>query len=82
MKKKTKQQALLTLGSLVVGTATKSLASFIWKKVKGVNPPKNPAHADVRMGEALSWAITLAVVTGLVRTFYRKKITEKFALEA
>lgn len=81
MNKRNKQQALLTLGSLVVGAATKSLISFIWKKVKGANPPANPAHSEVKMGEALSWTITLAVVTGLVRTFYRKKITERFSLD-
>lgn len=81
MKKKNKQQILVTLGSLIVGVGTKSLVSYLWTKMRGNKPPDNPAHSDVRMGEALSWTITLAIVTGLVRTFYRKKITEKFALD-
>jgi hypothetical protein len=80
MKQKQKN-ILFTVGSLAVGLATKSLVKFLWTKARGNPPPLNPAHAGVSMIEAIGWAVTLAVVTGLTRTFYRKKISEKYAID-
>ena len=81
MKNKTVQKILFTMGSLAVGAATKSLVSFIWTRVRGNEPPSNPAHSDVKMSEALGWTLSLALVASLAKTFYRKKVTEKLALD-
>jgi hypothetical protein len=38
-----------------------------WRLSTGKTPPKNPAHPDVSMGEAVMWATLSGVTVGLAR---------------
>jgi len=44
-----------------------------WKVATGKNPPANPAHPDVSMGEAVAWATVSGVAVGLARMFASRK---------
>jgi len=72
----------------VYGLAATTAATFAvrkamnatWKVSTGKPPPKNPAHPDVSIGEAVAWASFSGVAVGLARmmasrqaaNYYRK----------
>ena len=65
----------------VYGLAATTLATILarkalnttWKVSTGKTPPKNPAHPDVSMGEAVAWAILSGVAVGLARMVASRK---------
>lgn len=44
-----------------------------WKVSTGKTPPKNPAHPDVSIGEAVAWAMLSGVAVGLARMLASRK---------
>lgn len=44
-----------------------------WKVATGKQPPQNPAHPDVSIGEAVAWATVSGVVVGLARMLASRK---------
>jgi len=44
-----------------------------WKISTGKAPPKNPAHPDVSMAEAVTWATLSGVAVGLARMLAARK---------
>ena len=70
----------------VFGLATTTLATIVtrkalnttWKVSTGKVPPKNPAHPDVSMGEAVAWATTSGVAVGLARMLASRKAAEYY----
>jgi hypothetical protein len=69
------------LGATVLATmVARKAMNTSWKLATGKNPPQNPAHPDVSLGEAVAWAIVSGVAVGLARmlasrkaaTYYRK----------
>ena len=44
-----------------------------WKVSTGKAPPKNPAHPDVSIGEAVAWATLSGVAVGLARMVASRK---------
>ena len=60
--------------------AARKAMNATWKVSTGKPPPKNPAHPDVSIGEAVAWATFSGVAVGLARmmasrqaaNYYRK----------
>lgn len=62
------------LAATVLATmAARKAMTTSWKVATGKNPPQNPAHPDVSMGEAVAWATVSGVAVGLARMFASRK---------
>ena len=74
-----KAWSLLGLGATVGATmfARKALKTT-WKVSTGKNPPINPEHPDVSMGEAVAWATVSGVAVGLARLFATRKAADYY----
>ncbi len=44
-----------------------------WKVATGKNPPQNPAHPDVSLGEAFAWATFSGIAVGVARMLASRK---------
>ena len=64
-----------TVGATIA--ARKALTST-WKVATGKNPPVNPAHPDVSIGEAVAWATVSGVAVGLARMLASRKAAEYY----
>ena len=64
-----------TLGATMV--ARKAMA-LTWKVSTGKQPPVNPEHPDVSMGEAALWAVVSGVAVGLARMLAGRKAAEYY----
>jgi hypothetical protein len=51
-----------TLGATV---AARKAMTATWKLSTGKQPPTNPEHPDVSLGEAVAWAVASGVAVGL-----------------
>ena len=49
-----------------------------WKVSTGKTPPKNPAHPDVSLGEAVAWASLSGLAVGLARMAASRKAAEYY----
>lgn len=49
-----------------------------WKVATGKNPPQNPAHPDVSIGEAMAWAAASGVAVGLARMFASRRAADYY----
>ncbi|HET6699556.1 MAG TPA: DUF4235 domain-containing protein [Nocardioidaceae bacterium] len=49
-----------------------------WKVSTGKTPPKNPAHPDVSLGEAVAWAALSGVAVGLARMVASRKAADYY----
>jgi hypothetical protein len=59
--------------TLVAGMAARKAMTTSWKLATGKQPPQNPAHPDVSVGEAVAWAAVSGVAVGLARMFASRK---------
>ena len=64
-----------TMGATVL--ARKAL-NATWKLSTGKTPPKNPAHPDVSMSEAVAFAALSGVAVGLARMLASRKAAEYY----
>jgi hypothetical protein len=64
-----------TLGATM---AARKALSATWKLSTGKQPPSNPEHPDVSMGEAVSWAIASGVAVGLARMLASRKAADYY----
>jgi hypothetical protein len=64
-----------TVGAAIV--ARKALTTT-WKVSTGKNPPANPAHPDVSIGEAVAWAAVSGLAVGLARMLASRKAAEYY----
>ena len=44
-----------------------------WRAATGKNPPANPADPDVKLGEAVAWAVVSGTAIGLARMLASRK---------
>ena len=44
-----------------------------WKVSTGKNPPENPADPDVKVGEAVAWAVVTGALVALARMFAQRR---------
>jgi hypothetical protein len=67
------------LGATVVaGIAARKAMTTSWKLATGKNPPANPAHPDVSLGEAAAWAAVSGVAVGLARMLASRKAADYY----
>jgi len=67
------------LGATVVaGIAARKAMTTSWKVATGKNPPQNPEHPDVSIGEAVAWAALSGVAVGLARMLASRKAAEYY----
>jgi len=64
-----------TLGATLV--ARKAI-SATWKVSTGKQPPSNPEHPDVSMGEAVAWATVSGVAVGLARMLAGRQVADYY----
>ena len=71
-----------TIYGLVATMAATILArkalNATWKLSTGKTPPKNAAHPDVSMGEAITWAAVSGVAVGLARMLASRKAADYY----
>jgi Protein of unknown function (DUF4235) len=65
----------LTLGATI---AARKAMTATWKISTGKQPPSNPEHPDVSMGEAAAWAVVSGVAVGLARMLAGRKAAEYY----
>ncbi|MGJ8697939.1 MAG: DUF4235 domain-containing protein [Verrucomicrobiaceae bacterium] len=70
--KSTPSKSLLLIGAgliapILAARAARSLAGAGYHAVTHEAPPKNPAHPDVELKEAVLWAVIAGAVGGLAR---------------
>lgn len=66
---------LATVGASMV--ARKAMTTS-WKVATGKEPPQNPAHPDVSIGEAVAWASASGVAVGLARMLASRKAADYY----
>jgi hypothetical protein len=49
-----------------------------WKLSTGKQPPSNPEHPDVSIGEAAAWAVVSGMAVGLARMFATRKAADYY----
>jgi hypothetical protein len=64
-----------TLGATM---AARKAMTATWKLSTGKQPPSNPEHPDVSMGEAAAWAVVSGMAVGLARMFATRKAADYY----
>ena len=65
-----------TVSGLVAGMATKSLLRLVWKRLRGGDPPSNPAAPGTSWAEALAWAASSGVALAVSRLIAQRSAAE------
>jgi hypothetical protein len=74
-----KAYSLLGLVATVGATmAARKGMSALWKLSTGKEPPMNPEHPDVTMGEAVAWAAASGLAVGLARMLASRKAADYY----
>jgi hypothetical protein len=74
-----KAYSLLGLAATVVATmAARKGMTAVWKLATGKQPPSNPEHPGVSMGEAVAWAAASGVAVGLARMLAGRKAADYY----
>ena len=56
-----------TLTTMAAGFIARRVVTFLWTKVTGKEPPRNPEDPGVAMVEALSWSVLTGVTVAALR---------------
>ena len=70
-------RALNTVAALGAAFVARKVATVVWTKVTGHEPPADPEDPAVGMAEALGWAIAMGVVVGAVRVIAIRAATSR-----
>ena len=70
-------KALNTVAALGAAFVARKVATVVWTKVTGREPPADPEDPAVGMAEALGWAIAMGVVVGAVRVIAIRAATSR-----
>ena len=77
---------LWTVFSLVSALGAAALAKKAldtgWKTATGKHPPENPADPDVRMAEAVAWAVVSGTFVALARMLAQRRAADYFRRSA
>jgi Protein of unknown function (DUF4235) len=77
---------LWTLFSLVTALGAAALARKAldtgWKAATGKHPPDNPADPDVRMAEAVAWAVVTGAFVALARMLAQRRAADYYRRSA
>ena len=70
---------LMALAATLAATmAARKALSATWKLSTGKQPPSNPEHPDVSMGEAVAWAVASGVAVGVARMLASRKAADYY----
>ena len=70
---------LMALAATLAATmAARKALSATWKLSTGKQPPSNPEHPDVSMGEAVTWAVASGVAVGIARMLASRKAADYY----
>ena len=58
--------------------AARKALDTTWKVATGKEPPQNPAHPDVSLGEAIAWAAVSGLAVGLARMFAARRAADYY----
>jgi Protein of unknown function (DUF4235) len=64
--------------TLAATMAARKAMTATWKLSTGKQPPSNPEHPDVSMGEAAAWAVASGVAVGLARMLATRKAADYY----
>ncbi|HUQ63383.1 MAG TPA: DUF4235 domain-containing protein [Acidimicrobiales bacterium] len=64
------------LSGAVAGAATRKVLTSSWRKVRGGNPPTNPASHQTKWTEALIWAMASGVAMAVTRLVAQRGAAE------
>lgn len=77
---------LWTVFSLVSALGAAALAKKAldtgWRAATGKHPPENPADPDVRMTEAVAWAVVSGTFVALARMLAQRRAAHYYARSA
>ncbi len=60
----------------VAGTATRKALTATWRRVRGGDPPTNPASPQTQWSEALIWAVSSGVAMAVTRLIAQRGAAE------
>jgi hypothetical protein len=66
------------VATTVAAIVARKALNATWKVSTGKTPPKNPAHPDVSIGEAVAWATLSGVAVGLARMLASRKAADYY----
>lgn len=69
-------KAFGTLSGLVAGLVTRSLLRVGWRRLRGGEPPSNPAAPGTSWAEALAWAASSGVAIAVTRLVAQRSAAE------
>ena len=58
--------------------AARKALDTTWKVATRKEPPQNPAHPDVSLGEAIAWAAVSGLAVGLARMFAARRAADYY----
>ncbi|HEV3068268.1 MAG TPA: DUF4235 domain-containing protein [Streptosporangiaceae bacterium] len=70
-------KALGALAAIAAGYGTRKLVTAGWKQLTGKEPPSDPHDPQVRLREALSWAIAVGVAMETARLLAQRAVTRR-----
>jgi NADPH:quinone reductase-like Zn-dependent oxidoreductase len=70
-----------TLTGILSGMATRTVLKAVWKRVKGGDPPTNPAAPGTSWKEALVWAASSGVAMAVTRLVAQRGAAEAWKKE-
>ena len=53
-----------------------------WRAATGKHPPENPADPDVKMGEAIAWAVASGTFVALARMLAQRRAADYYRRSA
>jgi Protein of unknown function (DUF4235) len=66
------------VAAMAAAFATRKLISVVWTKATGKEPPSHPEDPNVRLGEALGWAVGTGVAVATVRLLVTRETARRF----
>ena len=70
------------VSALAAATLAKKALDTGWKAATGKQPPANPADPDVKMGEAVAWAVVSGTFVALARMLAQRRAAGYFLKSA
>lgn len=64
--------AAATLAAVGAGIAARNVATSMWERSRGTEPPANPADPSTDWGEAIGWTVAVGALVGLARLFAKR----------
>jgi hypothetical protein len=65
---------LASIGATAGATVARKVLTKGWKTATGKEPPANPEHLGVGVGEAASWAAVSAAAVAVARVLARRRV--------